>query len=291
MKITITGSLGNIGKPLAQELVAAGHEVTVISSKEANRKAIEEMGAKAAIGAVQDIDFLTRSFTGADTIFTMVPPDFSVPSFRKYIAGIGENYATAIQASGVKNIVNLSSIGAHLPAGTGPIAGLYDVEQIFNKLQGITITHLRPAFFYVNFYANADMIRHANILGANYGPEPHLVMVHPADIAHVAAKYLQNPPARNSIEYIVSDERSGQEIASVIGAAVGKPELPWVDFTDEQSYEGMVGAGLPPEIARNYTEMGVAVRTGILWEDYVKHTVTHQPTKLEDFAKEFAVAM
>jgi nucleoside-diphosphate-sugar epimerase len=31
MKIIVTGSTGNISKPLTQKLVAAGHDVTVIS--------------------------------------------------------------------------------------------------------------------------------------------------------------------------------------------------------------------------------------------------------------------
>ena len=32
MKITLTGSLGNISKPLAEILIKNGHEVTIISS-------------------------------------------------------------------------------------------------------------------------------------------------------------------------------------------------------------------------------------------------------------------
>ena len=112
MKYVVTGSLGNISKPLTKKLVSAGHEVTVISSKSDKTAQIEALGAKAAIGSVEDVDFLTKTFTGSDAVYTMVPPNFSTTNWVKYIAGIGENLAKAIKLSGVKSIVNLSSIGA-----------------------------------------------------------------------------------------------------------------------------------------------------------------------------------
>ena len=57
MKITVTGSLGNISKLLAQELIAHGHDVTIISSKADKQAEIEALGAKAAIGSVTDAEF------------------------------------------------------------------------------------------------------------------------------------------------------------------------------------------------------------------------------------------
>jgi uncharacterized protein YbjT (DUF2867 family) len=74
MKITITGSLGHISKPLTIELVKNGHAVKVISSKPEKQKDIEVLGAVAAIGSVEDADFLASAFTGADAVYTMVPP-------------------------------------------------------------------------------------------------------------------------------------------------------------------------------------------------------------------------
>lgn len=97
MKYVITGSLGNISKPLAEKLVAAKHDVTVISSKSDKAAQIEALGAKAAIGSVEDVEFLTKTFTGSDAVYTMVPPNFGASDWKKYIAGIGQNYATAIR--------------------------------------------------------------------------------------------------------------------------------------------------------------------------------------------------
>lgn len=291
MNITLTGSLGNISKPLAETLVAAGHEVTVITSSEDKVAAIEALGAKAAVGSVEDADFLTRAFSGKDAVYTMVPPNFGAADIRKFIASVGEKYAQAIKASGVKQVVNLSSIGAHLDGGTGPIAGLYDVEQSYAKLEDVAIKHLRPAYFYVNFYGSIGMIKHAGILGSNYDAETPLVLVHPNDIAAAAAEELQQGFTGHSIRYVASDESTAAEVASVLGAAIGKPELPWVEFNDEDTLQGMIQAGLPEVMAKSYVEMGDAARSRKLYGHYFDNRpATLGKIKLEDFAREFAQA-
>jgi len=289
MKITITGSLGNISKPLAKQLISAGHQLTIISSNAEKVAAIEALGATAAIGLVTDVDFLTKAFTGADAVYTMVPPNFGASNYREYVGSIGKNYAEAVAKAGVSRVVNLSSIGAHLNAGTGPIAGNHDVELELNKLSNVAVKHLRAPFFYVNFLSNIDMIRHMGILGANYPATARLVMVHPEDIAAVAAEELLQEFTGKSVRYLVSDDRTLGPIATVLGTAIGKPELPWVEFTDEQALNGMLQNGLPPEIARNFVEMGTAIRSGVLWEDYDQNKPKVKGSiNLEAFAEEFA---
>ncbi len=288
MKIIVTGSLGNISKPLTQTLVEAGHNVTVVSSSSARAVEIKALGATPAIGSVEDVKFLTDTFKGADAVYAMVPPNFGAVEWKKWIAGVGQNYADAITANGIKKIVHLSSIGAHLEDGTGPVTGIHRVEEIYNKLDGVAVKHLRPGFFYTNFYANVDMIKHANIIGSNFGADTNMVLVHPTDIAIAAAEELQTDFTGKSVRYIASDEKTAGEVAKALGAAIGKPELPWIEFTDADNIAGAVGAGLPEEIAINYTEMGTSVRSGKMFEDYYKHKPGLGKIRLEDFAKEFA---
>jgi uncharacterized protein YbjT (DUF2867 family) len=288
MKYVLIGSLGNINKPLATQLIAAGHDVTIISSNMEKQSQIAAMGAKAAIGSVEDIAFLTGAFSGADAVYTMIPPTFTPADWKQYIHMIGKNYAAALKAAGIKKVVNLSSIGAHMQEGCGPVSGIHLAEQALNTLEGVDIKHLRPAFFYTNFYTSIDMIKNAGIFGNNYGAEKKLLLVHPKDIAAAAAEELLSLDfTGKTIRYIASDERTSVEIAAVLGAAIGKPELPYIAFSDEQLLDGMVQAGLPAEIAGNFVEMGTAVRSGEMFSDYRKQTVPLSKTKLEDFAKEF----
>lgn len=289
MKITLTGSLGNISKPLAEILIKNNHEVTIISSDSKKTNAIETLGAKAAIGSVADVAFLTEAFKNADAIYTMVPPDWGTTNYRQYIAETGKNYAEAIKASGVKRVVNLSSIGAHLSEGTGPIAGLHDVEHTLNTLDGVAVKHLRAGIFYINFFFDIGMIRNMGIIGNNYGEKTKLVMTHPRDIAAAAAQELQRLFEVKGYQYIVSDELEIAEIVKILGASIDKPELPWVQFSDEETFAGMTGAGMSEAIAGPYVEMGNAIGSGILFEDFNQHKPeVWGSTKLTDFAKEFA---
>ena len=293
MKYIIVGSLGNISKPLSQALVNAGHEVTIITSKKENTASIEALAANAAVGSIEDVAFLTKTFTGADAVYTMVPPNMSPTDWKSWIGSIGSNYAEAIKAAGVKHVVNLSSVGAHLPDGVGPVSGLHRAEEALNKLEDVNIKHLRPAYFYLNLFSNLQLIKNAGIMGSNFAvKENKFPLVDPSDIASVAAEELLRLDfTGHSVRYIASDEVSTDSIASEIGKAIGKPGLPWVPFTNEQAYDGMKQAGLPEEIIKNYVEMGDAVNSGIMTEDYWKnHPKTLGKTKLPDFAGVFAEA-
>lgn len=291
MKYVITGSLGHISKPLTQKLVNAGHEVTVISSKESNRSEIEKLGAKAAIGSVEDVAFLTKAFAGADAVYTMVPPNFGAANWKEWIGQIGKNYADAIGVNQIKYVVNLSSVGAHLPDGCGPVSGLYKAEQALNALTGVNIKHLRPSYFFNNLLANTGMAKHLEIIGSNFGGADHkLVLADTSDITDAAFEELSTLQfSGHSVRYIASDERTTDEIAKIIGSKIGKPTLPWIVFTNEQSTAGMLQAGLPEEVAKNYTEMGAAIQSGRMMEDYWKnHPAKLGRVKLEDFAQRFA---
>lgn len=290
MKYVITGSLGNISKPLTVRLVAAGHSVTVVSSKAEKTAQIEALGAKAAIGSVDDVAFLTKTFAGADAIYTMVPPNFATSNWKRYIGGIGENYAAAIKASGVKNVINLSSIGAHMPDGCGPVSGLFLVEKALNGLEGVNVIHLRAGFFYTNYLGNIGMIKNMGIIGGNYGEGTKLPLVHTSDIADAAAGELLGLTFKGkSIRYIVSDEKTTHEVAAILGKAIGKPELPWINFKDEDTFVGLVQAGLPEEIAKNYAQMGAAMRSGAMVSEYnANRPAVFGKIKFEAFATVFA---
>lgn len=291
MKLIVTGSLGHIGKPLTKELVEKGHEVTVISSKPEKEKDIEALGATAAIGSLEDVHFLVSSFTGADAVFAMVPPNFAEPDLVAYYRRIAGNYAQAVQQSGIKYVVYLSSYGAHLDKGTGFILGAHHAEGILNELSGVAITHLRPGYFYYNLYNFKDMIKEAGFIGANFGGDDKILLVDPADIAAVAAEEMVTPATGNRLRYIASDEHTASETAQILGAAIGKPDLQWLTFTNEQMQSGMVEKGIPANIAELFVELGASLHSGALLEDYKLHKpATMGKVKLEDFAKEFAAA-
>jgi len=297
MKIIITGSLGHISKPLTEELVQKGHTVTVISSNSEKQKDIEALGATAAIGSLEDADFLIATFTGADAVYTMVPPanyfDHTL-DLLAYYHRIGHNYAQAIGQSGIKRVINLSSVGAHLQAGEGSgiLLGAHDVEQILNKqLPDVAITHMRPVGFYYNLYGFVPVIKNAGFIVANYGADELLVWVSPIDIAAAIVEELETATVGRKVQYVVSDERTGNETASILGTAIGKPDLTWILIPSEQWQRGLEEAGMNPEIAAGLVEMYASQQNGVLTADYFRNKpAVMGNVKLEDFAKDFAAA-
>jgi uncharacterized protein YbjT (DUF2867 family) len=293
MKIVVTGSLGHISHPLTKELVQKGHSVTVISSKPEKQKDIETLGATAAIGSVEDAGFLAATFAGADAVYTMVPPaNFFDPNLDLYAhcQKISNNYAQAISRSGTKRVVHLSSIGAHLEKDSGLILAHRAVELILDKLSDVDITFMRPVGFYYNLLGFIPMIKTQGLIAANYGADDDLVWVSPIDIATAVAEELATPIAGRKVRYVASDELTGHETASILGAAIGKPDLKWILISNEQRQRVLESVGLPPKIAAGLVEMFASQHSGALMEDYYRNKPIPGKVKLADFATEFAAA-
>ncbi|MGC4020703.1 MAG: NAD(P)H-binding protein [Cyclobacteriaceae bacterium] len=292
MKITITGSLGHISKPLTKKLVQQGHTVTVVSSKPERQKEIEALGAKAAIGTMEDVQFLTKTFKNEDVVYLMEPPinffDKSIDMIKFY-TGVAENYAQAIQQSGVKRIVHLSSIGAHTDKGNGILASHYNVEQILGALPSdIAIVTLRPVGFYYNTFAFINAIKSQGAIISNYGGDDKEPWVSPIDIAEIAAAEIAKPFSGRTFQYIASDELSPNEVAKILGEAIGKPDLKWNIISDEQRLNTLLFIGMSEQAAKGLTEMDAGRRGSLLYEDYFRYRPELGKVKLNEFAKEFA---
>ena len=273
-----------------------GHSVTVISSNPEKQKDIEAIGAKAAIGTMEDADFLSKTFTGADLVYTMVtngPGAFFDPNFDVVAAmmQIANNYKQAIAQSNVKRVVHLSSIGAHTDTGNGILAFHHNVENILKQLPAdVSIKFMRPVGFYYNMYAFIQSIKTQGAIVQNYGGDNKEPWVSPLDIAAVIAEEIEKPFDGREVRYIASDEVPPNEVASILGEAIGKPDLKWLAIPDEQMLNGMIAAGMNPQTAKGFVEMNAGRVSGALYEDYNLHKPVLGKVKIADFAKDFAKA-
>lgn len=294
MKIIITGSLGNISKPLTKALLEAGHTVTVISSRPQKQDEIEARGALAAIGSIEDKTFLTRAFQGADLAYCMVPPgNFRNPDFdiAAHLDRITSNYFDAILANGIRRVVHLSSIGAHMDRGSGMIGLHHQVEAKFRTLpDSVAITTMRPAGFYYNLFAFIPVIKAMGAIQANYGEGDICPWVSPLDIAAAVAEEIEASPEGRTIRYVASEVCSCNEIAGILGAAIGKPDLTWQLISDAEMLDRLKGAGMNLVIAQGLVEMNASIHSGRLVEDYFRHQPALGKVKLQDFAQDFAAA-
>jgi len=291
MKVTVTGSLGNISRILIEKLAANGHTVKVISSNAEKAIEIETLRAIPLIGSLEDAEFLSQSFKDADAVYTMVPPDFSVSDYYTFAGKIHQNYVQAIEQNKIKYVVNLSSIGVAF-AGVEPLTRYYNLEKSLNAIPGLNIVHLRPAMFYTNFYGSLEMVKHQGIIGHNLAETVDLLMTHPGDIAEAAFTFLNSISFNGSqIKYIVSDVKNGSEIAKLLSEAINKP-LHWVEFPDDVLMDGLLQNGFSKDAAETLIiNAGKAIREG-LFDEYKKDKYKVSGSrKFEDFAKEFAMAL
>jgi uncharacterized protein YbjT (DUF2867 family) len=295
MNIVITGSLGNVGKPLTIDLVRKGHQVTVISSKAERQPDIESLGAKAAIGSFFDSSFVIETFRGADIVYLMEAWEGIGSIFDKdvdFVAAfeqIGNNYKTAVQQSGVKKLVHLSSIGAHTDKGTGSLYLHNKVEGILAELPDeVAIKFMRPVGFYSNLYRNLNAIREQHAIVSSYGGDQKEPWVAAKDIAASIAEEMEKPFAGRSVHYLASDEVSPNEVAQILGEAIGEPGLAWKPIPREQMLSSMLASGMNEWIAKGFMDMQAAQESGLLYEDFYLNKPVLGTTKFVDFAREFA---
>lgn len=293
MKVVLSGSLGHISKPLATELIAKGHSVTIISSKTDKQKEIENLGAKAAIGTIEDVAFLTQTFQGADLVYTMVPPvNFFDPNLDliAYYVQLANNFKQAILDAGVTKVIHLSTIAAHTNKGNGMLAYGYEIESVLKTLpENVAVKLMRPVGFYYNMFAFIPAIKNAGSIFQNYGGEElREPWVSPLDIAASIAEEIELPFDGRKIRYIASDEVTPNEVAAILGNAIGKPDLKWVVIPNEEFTANLVRAGFSQRAAEGLAEMNAGRVSGVLYEDYHQHKPALGNVKLTDFAKEFA---
>lgn len=288
MNIVITGSLGNIGRPLTQTLANKGNNLIVITHNAEKSKEIKSLGATPAIGNLSDTNFMVKVFKDANAVFCMIPPDFSQPDQHNYYQALANVYKEAITKNKVKRVVHLSSYGAHLPSGTGFITGSYLSEQILNQISHLQLTHIRPTSFYTNLLAFTGMIKAAGFIGSVYGGEDKIVMVSPRDIADVVAEELLNTGNIKPIRYVTSYEGTCNQVAKILGKAIGIPELKWVALPADEVLQSLLSRVIPENAAKNLVELGEALHSGVLLEDYEKHKPAFGKVTLEQYAEEFA---
>jgi len=320
MKIILTGSLGNISKPLTIDLVQRGHSVTAISSKIERKREIEALGARAAIGSIRDLEFLTRTFTGADIVYLMEPSDQarlfdSTYDIYESISGLVTLYKKAVVGSGVKRIVHLSSIGAHTDQGVGLLKFHFLAESVLKSLPAdVSIKFMRPVGFYGNLLQNIETIKSTSkgfigailalqyygiagllsskrgVILANYGGNVINLLVSPNDIASVIAEEMEMPFEGRTIRYIASEEPTCDEVAKLLGKSIGKDYLKWGRVSDKMIRNAMLKRGMNKMIVDGLVEMGAAAHRGELYEDYYKHRPLLGKTKLRTYAPVFAEA-
>lgn len=288
----ITGATGNTGKRIAEALLAKGERVRVVGRSGERLKALTARGAEPFVASLDDVGAMTRALTGTRAVYAMIPPSYAEPDFRGYQNRVGQALAEAVSAARVSHVVNLSSVGAHLAERVGPIKGLHDQELRLNRLGGVHVLHLRPAFFMENLFFNVGLIKQAGINGMPLRADLAIPMIATQDIAAVATQRLLalDFVGKTARELLGPRDMSMTEVTRIVGQAIGRPDLSYVQFLDEDAEKAMVGMGLSLDVARAFNEMYRAFNEGIVHPSEPRSAANTTQTSFEAFAKTFAAA-
>jgi uncharacterized protein YbjT (DUF2867 family) len=287
----ITGASGNIGSKTADILLDKGEKVRVIGRSASRLQRFVERGAEAAVGDLKDGDFVTSAFTGVRAVFAMIPPDYTASDFLAYQNQVGANLAIAIKNSGIRYVVSLSSQGANLAEGTGPILGLCIQEERLNRLQGVNILHLRPTYFMENLLMNIPLINRMGFAGSAVRGDQKFAMIATRDIAaHLAERLVKRDFEGKKVQDLLGQrDLSLDEAVTVIGREINRPDLKYVQFSYDEAAKGLTEMGMSADVSRLFVEMSKALNEGLFAVNRVRTPENTTPTSIEEFAYTFAL--
>lgn len=288
MKIAMLGSLGNVNRVAVPELLNAGHEVTLLTSSADRVAEIEALGAHAVVGSMTNLDDLVATLTGADVAYLMLTGR-ATGSLVAHGEMVGNLFKQAIETTGIKRVVNLSSVGAD----QGPEIGALYVYNIIEGLLAslpIDITFVRPVAFYGNLMGSIQTIKAQHAIINNFPASHRNAYVWPADIAKTVVDAILHPVAGQTVRYVVSDLFTGDELVAALQETLDMPDLKWVEISDEQALANMTAKGMPEAVATEFVKLGASQRNESAYTDLTAHMPVLGDFKLADFLPIFKAA-
>jgi uncharacterized protein YbjT (DUF2867 family) len=283
----ICGATGNVGSKIAEALLAAGEPVRVIGRERVRLGPYAARGAEPWPGDIGDGAFLERAFTGTRGAFVLIPPRYDAPDFRGYQSRIVDTLVAVVSKAHVPRVVALSSIGAHLSEGTGPILGLHELEAKLHGLRDTAVVCLRPGYFMENHLWSIPVIRAQGVNGGALRGDVPIPMIATKDISEAAARLLREGTfTGHTIRYLLGPrDLTMSEATRVLGEAIGKPGLKYVEFPEEETRKAMTGMGMSRSAVDAMVEMERSLGGGRIRPTQQRNADNTTSTPLEEFAK------
>ena len=287
----VLGASGNTGHVVASNLLARGKKVRAVGRNAAHLQPLTAKGAEAFIADVTDANALAKAFQQAESAYVMIPPNTTSTDPLGYANRVSDAIAAAVKDAGTKNVVALSSVGAEQPNGTGPVVGLHNLEQKLNRIDSANVLYLRAGYFMENTLPQVNAIRQMGAAAGPLRPDLKLQMIATRDIGNVAADNLLHPVIRGkqTRELLGQRDLTYTEVATIIGKAIGRHDLKYVQAPDEQFRSVLVQMGMSEEFAWLLLEMTAALNSGKMRALEPRTTQNSTPTSFESFVAEVFV--
>jgi uncharacterized protein YbjT (DUF2867 family) len=288
MRIAVTTPTGHVGSAVADFLLDFGGDVHVrlLGRRPDKLTDFIKRGAETVIGAQDDVDYLCEATKGVDALFWATPPGYGSDNLRAFQNRLGAAAVKAIQTNKIPRVVNLSSIGANLESGTGPIAGLHDIEELLNKVSS-HVTHLRPGFFFENLLWQLDSIRNWGRISLPISGSTRYPMIATRDIGRVAATRLANATWSGQVvqELHGPADLCFRDVAETLAAVLGR-KVVYIKCDRLEMRDIMLKSAMSENVADSLLEMYDAVESGRIRTVQPRSRETTTSTTLAEFARE-----
>jgi uncharacterized protein YbjT (DUF2867 family) len=287
----IVGATGNTGSVVAEALLARSEKVRGIGRNKEKLGKLAAKGAETAVGEVTDAAFLTKAFEGARAVYFMVPPNPISNDYRAFQREVIEAGATALEKAKVRYVVALSSYGADKEAGSGPVSGLHEMEARFAKIPGLNALFLRPGYFMENLLGQVGAIQNFGMMASPVRPDLPLPAIATEDIGAAAAEHL----LKLDFSGHETKELQGQrdvtyaEVATIVGKAIGKPDLKYVQLPGNEFVGVITSMGLSRNFGELIVEMCDAMNDGRMKALEPRTAENTTPTAIETFVNDVFV--
>jgi uncharacterized protein YbjT (DUF2867 family) len=284
----ILGASGNTGSIIADSLLLKGEKVRVVGRDVGRLQHFVRKGAEAFMADMSDAAALTKAFSGARAAYLILPPINSREDQERQSDAI----AKAVKESGLRHAVYLSSYGAHVPEGTGPVTGLHSSEQKLNAISDLNVLHLRAAYFMENNLAAIDMIHGMGLFGHALLPDLKLPMIATPDVGDYAAQRLLDLDfsGKQTRELLGERDLSMAEATAIIARGIGRPDLRYEQFPYDQVRLALTQMGFSSKKAAVYIEMFEAINAGLLSAREQRSMENSTPTSFEKFVQDVFLA-
>lgn len=288
----ITGATGKTGRPVTLGLLEKSQTVRIITRDPEKARDLKDHGADVYVGDTRNEALLQKVFQGADAVYALLPMDASAPDYTAMQVAHATAIRNAVVTAGVKHVVALSSVGAELSACTGVVLGLHKMEELLAAVDGLNLLIVRAAYFLENTLSQIQVVKLTGTMASPVSGAVALPMVAAGDISDMVLENLLSLDfSGKSIRYALGQrDVSYLEIARVLGAAIGKPDLKYVAVPFGQASQVMLQSGMGASIVAKLLEYTKLINEGKVSDFCVRTPDNTTPTSLEAFARIFKAA-